>query len=309
MQRCHVGGVFVPSHNKSIFFSHCWLDQISAIGKERCNELSTYFVCVAIKHFLPFLCLFFSCSVPNSNSERLSFGGMGYGQPNIFIYEVTQRDSDNVIFQTDTLALLCSSIVMGKTVMDGQTKMQWATVTNDARSKLIFGRKDDVTGIRSNDSVLYIHQPRFGCFQILEFCPFPLFYLNTDSGAWSWDLGIGSGYALPEYPVSDLDTFKIRYAFVDTLTMKVLQGELLCHHAAAVSSSKYGISLADYYLNGEHGMIKAIFQPVNKKTFDFRLIYVTDHPDTIEFSKDVISYYSDFIKRRADFNYFNDMLQ
>lgn len=254
-------------------------------------------------HIALVLCAILSCNPQKDNSKALLFKDMGYSRPNLFLYEVTQTDSNNVFVHKDTLALFSSGIVLEN--MDGQTKMQWLAVSMDDSTKkyAIENFGSGVTGIKSNDSVLFIHPPRYDRYQILEFCPHPLFYLKTDSGTWNWDLGIGAGYALPDYPVSDVDTFRIRYSFTDMVTMKLAPGAIFCHKVNAISRSPYGTGYASYYLNNQYGLVKFTFQPVNRSTYEFRLMFSTSQPDSTRFSHRLLYYYNNNFKRGNETRY------
>jgi hypothetical protein len=244
------------------------------------------------------LVLIFFILVGCTNSpipNNLSFSEMGYGKPKIFVYDVTISDSNNIPIAHDTLALISTDIISD--ILDSQTKSQWLLLNRDSiNGKFSIGDYYDITGVISDDSTLLIHPPRMGKYRILEFCPMPYFQLTSHHNTWDWDLFIGSGYALPEYPVLDLDTFSINYSLSDTLYLNTLMGRVLCYQIKAVSRSKFGISTSTFNLNNQFGLVSFTSSSVSKVTYKFNLFHSASYIDSSIYDDRMAKYFEYFTK-------------
>lgn len=117
------------------------------------------------------------CSCRQQAVEKMNIPAMGYGKSGLFIYRVTHLLPGGSILNVDTLALFCSGVAMKDVA--GQNASQWKTLTKDTNGKYTLASSyagNSVSGIIANDTMLFIHPPRYGQYRVLEFCPFPLYY-------------------------------------------------------------------------------------------------------------------------------------
>ena len=237
------------------------------------------------KIYLLFVFTFFSCGRTDKNTHKstedtIVFSGMGYDKLNLYIYKVDEIEN-GIVLRTDTLGLFCSGIVMKN--QDSQSYIEWQFLTRRDNKYAILDFNNTSTGLKVNDTELYIHPPRFGIYRILQFCPHPEFYNTNLSVPWHWDLPIGSSWSIANlYPIKDVDTFRNIYQYVDTATINTQFGNLFCFHYKASGTSIYGTSYGTYYLNNTFGLVDFRYQTTNNLFFNFKLISKTDNCDSIK---------------------------
>ena len=256
-----------------------------------------------MRRYLLYLFMFCACTQPHSSIKPLEFNDMGYGKLNLFVYEVARKDSNNQILGIDTLGLFCSDIVMPQ--FDSQSHSEWAFLKlRSGRYTLDETKQICKEGIKSNDSTLFIHPPRAEHFSVLEFCPMPLF--NNMWKKWNWDLAIGAVWRINDlYPINDVDTFHIDYMLKDTSTVEAFHERNACFHFIATSVSKYGISTGSYYLCNKYGLVAFSLKPINKTSYNFRLISTTNNIDSMSSNEQFIARYNKHLSKNRVFGIHN----
>lgn len=233
--------------------------------------------------------LYAFCKRQKETIVKLNFGGMDYTKPGyLFIYEVEEKDFNNVLLKKDTLGLYTTGM-LSDFAPDTQRNIEWAVLTmqNGQYYHKNF-LQDQTTGVKLYPSMLFIHPPRFEGYRILEFCPMPMFYNKKIGGTWHWDLTIGSVWATdPLYPIKGIDTFKNDYTMKDTTTINTEMGAQFCYYVTAKSISNYGNSYGEYYLNNKYGLVYFKLETVTKATFEFKLLTKINYILYINRSKEI----------------------
>jgi len=195
---------------------------------------------------------------------------MGYGKAGVFVFRVTQTDGNGRLLRIDTIGLYCTD------ALNERTAMQWQFVSSGKNGEVVPDEKRyDGSWTRNevNDSELFIHPPREDCFRILQLCPYPYFFNNTNNGSWTWDFAVGPNWATPPwYPIKKIDTFHVSYRNTGIVLMDTHFGKLNCHKVTAISKSVFGKSTADYYLTNDLGIVNCTMTAVNGQTFRFELV-------------------------------------
>lgn len=246
-------------------------------------------------------------SFAGSDETSLRFGRMAYNKPGLFLYNLVQKNAVGRIVSCDTIGLFCSSLRMP--YMDSQCRMTWYLLEEDEIQR--YKLKDvnnSYTGIGQDDSSLFIHPPRDGRFQVLQFCPYPYFYSNKSS--WHWDFKIGSHWGIDSlYPIKEADTFRIDYQLAGEKSLiNTVSGPIQCCYVAAKSTSRFGVARSNFYLDNDKGIVSFEMIPVDGTKYEFSLIQYVNSLDTIHFSKDVIRLYRnnafpEIILKRVNFLY------
>ena len=249
--------------------------------------------------FCSVLLLSVSCANPKS-AKQMSFRGMGYDRPALFVYSVRMVDLEKGIERFDTLGLFCSN-TRSRSV-GNQMLMQWQILRKaDSFYQLVPERYIRYyTGISVDDTALFIHPPR-EIFRVLQFAPYPYIENNRSFGdSWEWDFEIGSVWSEPRFfPVDSLETFHISYTLVNDTVVESNFGLEKCYQIRATSKSSFGVSKANYFLHPEHGLLHCKIHVLDKLVFEFDLIYKTTGLEGILINKD----FSDNIKAFSSFQY------
>ncbi|MBX2906987.1 MAG: hypothetical protein KF744_13165 [Taibaiella sp.] len=199
---------------------------------------------------------------------NLKFKQMGYGEPGLFLYRVTECDAKGKLIHADTLGLYCSA------ALNEQSRMQWQ-VMRTQYGQLVPDEKSYDGSYTINDitdSLLFIHPPRSDRYRILQFCPYPNFVNGTPHGVWTWEFAIGPIWATPPtYPIKNVDTFHVRYAYNPAKSGCAAGGNIMRYSIAAVSESKYGKATSEFTINA-NGLIHWKAIPANGHIFQFYLI-------------------------------------
>ncbi len=212
---------------------------------------------------------------------------MGYDRPAMFVFRVTQTDSNNSLVSIDTVGLFCSDIAFNANA--GQKLCQWQFLTTDSIHKYSVVENSDhnvFEGIESCDSELFMHPAR-SCYQLLQFCPYPYFKETEKIGSkWDWSFDIGAIWAIGSiYPIKGVEHFKTSYLVKDTVTLKTKFGRLFCFDVEATSVSRFGTSSASYFLNNEYGLVCFTVKAINNVSFEFELVSKTTGIDALKSSK------------------------
>lgn len=211
---------------------------------------------------------FISCS---NDRSKIDLVNAGYGSDNLFIYEVSQIDANHKV-KIDTLGLFCSNVLMPESDSEKLMEWQFLTCAKSGDYTINTDRYNNLsTGILNNDSILFIHPPRFGPFRILQFCPYP--YIEKNETSWTWNFPIGAVWSIDSlYNPSDVDTFHIVYTMMNKTLVNSPYGNLSCYKINAVSKSKYGQAHSEFYYNNQYGFINLNMTSTNKISFRFKLL-------------------------------------
>ncbi len=244
------------------------------------------------------------CSACNTDTQKdtvLSFASMGYDKPGLFIFRVSQSDSNNTIQHIDTIGLFCSDIPFSTN--KGQNYCQWQILTLDDSFKYTIAENqshNSYEGIEACDTELFIHPAR-DIYRILQFCPYPYFKNNPIVHTWNWSFDIGANWAIADlYPIVSLENFQINYAVKDTATINTKFGELFCYTVKAVSKSKFGVSYAFYVLNNNYGIVRSSIKTINNHTLEFELISKIPSIEGLECNKYFLGDYDRWVKKRSE---------
>lgn len=224
---------------------------------------------------LPIFVLLF-CYASGRGGQKdtsLSFTSMGYDKPGLFIFQVRQMGSSNIVSRTDTLGLFCSEVLFP--LNEGQKYCQWQlmTIGSDQKYTIIADQGHNVyEGIKTCDSELFMHPAR-SIYRIFQFCPYPYFKNKPIGSIWNWSFDIGAHWGMKGlYPIDTVDNFQIDYTAKDTVTVNTKFGQLFCHNIVAVSRSRFGISDASYFLNNMYGIVRTTIKTIDHRSFEFELI-------------------------------------
>ena len=230
--------------------------------------------------YLVVLCLCSCKSTPVNNSP--SYAHFGYNKIGLFVYSCNIYDSTNRCLSTDTLALFCTGRIMED--MDSHTFMQWKTIGLANGQYIVKGYSNgyDFTGLMLDDTLLYIHPPRYGKYKVLEFCPFPL--IQSRQSIWKWDLDIGEQWAIDSiYPIKYGATFYNIYTKRGEVEIETNNGKLRCLHVAASSTSIFGQAFSNFYINDQLGLVRFDMQPINKMKHEFTFMNKITSYDSFKF--------------------------
>jgi len=238
-------------------------------------------------------CLVVQFTACVKKTQKLAFNGMGYYQPNLFVFDVETKNAANKPIRHDTLGLFCSDIRF--ITPDSQYMMLWNTLSSDKVGKYHVVNSElinSLTGLGYDDTFLFIHPPRHGFYRILQFCPYPNFFGRSELGSnWDWTLNIGQQWAIDTlFPVVFEDTFETKYKLDSIITRRTVFGDLECYKIIATETSKYGISTGCFYLNNQYGLVNFEFRALDKYVIKFSLIAVLQGMEGIGINKDFIWY-------------------
>ncbi len=213
--------------------------------------------------------LTFGSFVTQSKDNKLEFKHMGYDKRNVFYFKLSEYNEHDSLVAYDTIGLFCTP---DKMEINGQFISSWRFL-NLIKGKYITNRKFDFngySGIVVTDSLLFIHPDRVDKYTHFQFCPHPYFMNNTAIGEpIVWDLVIGNPmYNLPPY--YNLDTnynFHFCYVFsgLDSVSFK----GCVTHKYIASSTSKFGVTTANYFLCNEYGLVRMEVYPLDKHKYIF----------------------------------------
>ena len=143
------------------------------------------------------------------------------------------------------------------------------------------GNNDGQTGVFISKNRIWLHPPRFGVYQILEFCPFPEIRTPLKIGTkWADSLVIGDHYSDSRFVFTGLITFYHNYEITGQKKIKTNFGELNCWEVvahgrtASKTASKIVKSTTKVYYNKDFGFVKMVFGCVDNTEISFNLIEI-----------------------------------
>lgn len=210
-------------------------------------------------------CTLLACN--SGNRRVLDLGAFEYNTVNLFVFSV-HKYHNGQLTNNDTIGLFTSNFILKD--YDNQLATQWHFITVDSNGRYeIKSSNNSHAGMIANDTILYLHPPRFSYMSILQFCPHPLFKTGK---SWTWQLNIGKNWAIDSvFPIATVDTFNFEYINRGTVKKETSFGSLPCWHVVANGFSRYGRTHGNYYLNATYGIIS--FQLQTKgEAFSFNLL-------------------------------------
>jgi len=131
------------------------------------------------------------------------------------------------------------------------------------------------TGVIDNKKNIFLHPPRICTFRILEFSPFPLYYLDEKTKSWQWNVTIGGDYLDPRW-INTQNKVHAHYKY------KREPDEILL---TAIGTLKYKVTSAvgtfdelelktklKSYFHPQYGFVRLEYSNINGSNLTFELI-------------------------------------
>jgi len=156
-----------------------------------------------------------------------------------------------------------------------QTVFTYNYLGNESSSKEIY------TGVIDNRRNLWIHPPRHYTFLILQFCPFPFYYLDESINHWEWSLYTNGFYLDPRWIKSTEGiTINFDYKRMPDEKMKTPFGILQCKVTYATGTLKNGNITSHTYLKSyyhpNYGFVKLEYDLINEDKIIINLIEMNE---------------------------------
>lgn len=138
---------------------------------------------------------------------------------------------------------------------------------------------DEYTGVVDNRINLWIHPPRHYTFRILQFCPYPFYYLDESIKRWEWTL-YTSGFYLDSRWIKSTEgiTINFDYKRMPDEQLKTPFGILQCKVTNSTGTFKNGNITSHTYLKSyyhpNYGFVKLEYDLVNKDKIIISLIEI-----------------------------------
>jgi hypothetical protein len=217
--------------------------------------------------------VFGSCSeeVPRQHATgNALFKELNYNKPGLSIYSVRVTSLIDSLSRQDTIGLFTTGEILPR--QDSQYAMQWQFLTKASGNyKLVDSLYDNSsTGLKIEDSLVYIHPPRHRHLQILQFAPHPLLRVfDKRKHSYFWDLAIGKTWSYPPlFAIDSVDTFKFAYKIERGLDS---DGKSACI-ISGLCSSRFGESIARYYFKRVDGLVRMEYVVPGKEVVTMELI-------------------------------------
>lgn len=150
-----------------------------------------------------------------------------------------------------------------------QTLIGYDYVSGTGRRQNPFKEAEEITGLIDNKKNLWIHPPRSYTFKILEFCPFPFYYLDESMKRWTWQMEVGGPHYMDQRWIYWKEKIVIDYEYkrAPDESLNTLFGKLSCKVVNATASSEFGnhimkTKLKSYY-HPDYGFVKLEYDCIN----------------------------------------------
>lgn len=229
-----------------------------------CNRIN-----IGIAAVILFLQVSGVCSAQNAEYIRYN-----YNQRKIYIYSVTRTDMTNSSVTRDTLGLFCSNKFFNKEL--GYKTMNWGSLNNKEKGYEINDKVTDVssTGIFSDDTMLFIHPPRYDYYKVLQLAPYPyLKFPLTIGRKWQWDFEVGGRWSVDnKIKWNGIELFVNKYTVDSIMLLPTIYGHVKCYKISAIGDSKFGRSMAVFYYSVAYGIVKMMFHTLKQQRVLFNII-------------------------------------
>lgn len=131
------------------------------------------------------------------------------------------------------------------------------------------------TGVIDNRKNIFLHPPRLCSFRILEFNPFPLYYLDEKVDNWQWNVTIGGDYLDPRW-IKAKNQIHAHYKYkreADEILLSEL-GTIKCKVTSAIGTfdeENSKTSLKSYF-HPKYGFVKLVYHNIDGSDLIFELI-------------------------------------
>jgi hypothetical protein len=159
------------------------------------------------------------------------------------------------------------------------------------------GVGEEITGVIDNKKNLWIHPPRSYTFKILEFNPFPFYYIDETVKRWTWKLDVGGPHYLDSRWIDAKETVHISYLYTRAKdeTLKTPLGEIVCKVTIGTASSESNNKLMKTHLksyyNSNYGFVKLVYDNINGSQLVMDLIDIKKQTVKSVSKADIISKY------------------
>lgn len=229
--------------------------------------------------FLSFVFLLFHLSSFGNIKDR------GEQKKNILFYEIiTDSDiSENKILKLEIFENTTYSII-------GQTPISYdycKTITECEKivEKLKNGKitvvHNEITGLKRESDLVWIHPPRFDNFRVLELNAFP--YYKKYSLSWEKSITFRNDWGNEKWITWEgLRRSTSTYTALEIPVVYLLGNEKIdCVEInASTTIPDLGKTSSVFYYNEKYGFVRMVFVTINNKKIEFRLIKVSNDTNT-----------------------------
>ncbi len=165
-----------------------------------------------------------------------------------------------------TITVYRNNTEVMKNIASTQTIVNYSFFNNNK----IINRLSSLTGIIEDSSQIYMHPPRSGYFEILEFFPFPKVYFPLSIGkSWSSKLSVPNHFFKYSNIENKAQVVLNSYRVTEKIFIETSDGKKECWKIDAVSQSDIGENKASFYYSTTIGFIKMVFIDTNGKQLIF----------------------------------------